>query len=118
MGERKRRRWSDEEKANGVRLAEELGNDSAAEREIGAPAGSIHGWRKAGFGKKMKSVVGTAPNPRAKEEPAEGPTTKCSVCKASLPIEGEVGIESRPMALRAHYRTSPDCETALRARHA
>lgn len=114
----KRRRWSDDEKADGVRLADEYGNDSKAEREIGAPAGSIHGWRKAGHGKKMKSVVGTAAIAQAEKEPGGGPTTKCPVCKASVPIEGEVGIDSRPNALRKHYSTSPDCRTALRARHA
>lgn len=111
-------RYSDDERAEAVRLADELGSDNAAGKQLGISGVSIGSWRRAGHGKKPKSTI-TGENPRAKQPPAhDGPKTKCSVCKAKLPIEGEVGSESRLAALRAHYRDKPECEDALRKRHA
>ena len=113
--EAKRRRYSDEEKAEAVRLADELGSDEAARKQLGISMGSIGNWRKAGHGKKPKSV--TTPRPVADSAEHEGPKTKCSICKAKVPVVGEVNEVNRVTALREHYKESPDCSDALRRRH-
>jgi len=126
------RRFTPEQKAEAVRLADELGSDSEAARQSGTTSVSLKTWRKSGttsvslktwrksgHGKRPKSVNGTAENRGAKRADAhEGPQVKCPVCNAKVPIVGEPGVESRATAIREHYKTSPDCQTALRARHA
>jgi len=113
------RRFSDEQKAEAVRMADEYGSDSKAAKECGTTATSISNWRKGGHGKKRKSVVEThADGRRSKEEPGSGPSVRCPVCKFQSPITGEISPETRANALREHYKTAPDCREALRKRHA
>jgi transposase-like protein len=113
------RRFTDEQKTAAVRLADELGSDSKAAQESGTTSTSILNWRKQGFGKKMKSVSETAPaRPSAAKDAHDGPKTKCSVCQALVPIDGEVNADSRLEAIRGHYKDSPSCADALRKRHA
>jgi transposase len=46
MTKRKRRTFTPEQKAQALRLAEELGNVSQAARDLGIPAELIYRWRK------------------------------------------------------------------------
>jgi transposase len=46
MTKRKRRTFSPEQKAQALRLADELGNVSQAARDLGIPAELIYRWRK------------------------------------------------------------------------
>lgn len=46
MTKRKRRTFTPEQKAQALRLAEELGNVAQAARDLGIPANLIHRWKK------------------------------------------------------------------------
>ena len=46
MTKRKRRTFTPEQKAQALRLAEELGNVSQAARDLGMPSELIYRWRK------------------------------------------------------------------------
>lgn len=111
------RRFTDEQKAEAVRTADDLGNDSEAARQFKTTSVSIKAWRNAGHGKRTKSVNETAENRSGKQQPAhDAPQVKCPVCKDKVPIEGEPGIDSRAAALRGHYKVKPACEAELQRR--
>jgi transposase-like protein len=118
-GSEVRRRFTDEEKADAVRQADESGSDSAVAREIGCHATSIGNWRKAGLGRRPKSTTEVPDKAKAKsKETAAGPTVRCPICKTGAPIEGEISEVTKAQALREHYKTKPECREALRARRA
>ena len=114
-----RSRYTDEQKAEAVRAVDDGASTADIAKELGCHPTAIGQWRKAGFGKRRRPVNETAEKRGGKQPPAHaGPQTKCSVCHAMCPIEGEVSPESRLAALRAHYKVKPECEDALRKRHA
>ena len=113
------RRYTAEEKAEAVRLADELGSDNAAGKQLGCSGVSISNWRKDGHGRKFKSVTETAvPRRQAPEPAADGPSMRCPVCRKPAPIDGEINEVTKVTAMREHYKTSPDCQEALRKRRA
>jgi hypothetical protein len=110
------RRYSGEEKAEAVRLAEELGADLKAENQLGVGHGNVRRWRDAGFGRKPKSQI-ARPGPQAPEPPASGPSVRCPTCHAHLPLSGAPDETwARGEAFTQHYKTFPACEASNRRR--
>ncbi len=107
------RRFSPEQKAEAVRLGDELGSDSAAAKQIGTTPTSIVNWRKAGHGKRPEPRASASAIPGEPSTPV-GPQTKCKVCKTSVPIEGPPSQVSRVAALRRHYEDFPQCDAVTR----
>lgn len=119
-----RRRYSDEEKAEAVRMADEMGSDSAAARELGMHAVSIGTWRRDGHGKRPARTTGTTSgtHPSAREvnverAPAAGPSLRCPSCREAFPIDGAADNPiAKAQAWSKHYRESPSCEETNRRR--
>lgn len=114
----KRRRFTDEEKHLAVREAESGVSDASVERRLGLSAGSINRWRKAGFGKKPGamggSTTGTNPGRPDKAKTGDGPSARCPVCKALVPVEDPTQLNARDNALLHHLDENPSCMTAVR----
>jgi transposase-like protein len=106
------KRYTDLEKAEAVRLADELGSDAAAARQLGTTSQSICNWRNTGHGKKPQSISASSNGGKSKET-ATGPSVRCPNCKTGVPIEGDIDEVSRATAMREHYKTSPKCREAL-----
>ncbi|WP_298330410.1 transposase [Haloactinopolyspora sp.] len=113
-----RRRFTDEEKHLAVREAESGVSDASVERRLELAAGSINRWRKAGYGKKPVamggSITGTNPGQPTKAKTAGGPSARCPVCKALVPIEDPTQLNARDNALLHHLDENPSCMTAVR----
>ena len=114
----KRRRFTDDEKHLAVREAESGASDASVERRLGLAAGSINRWRKAGFGKKPGamggSTTGTNPGRPDKAKTGDGPSARCPVCKALVPVEDPTQLNARDNALLHHLDENPSCMTAVR----
>ena len=125
-GPASRRRYTTEEKAEAVRLADELGSDSAAGKQLGMHGVSIGNWRRAGIGKQPTASSKKAASKKAASKEAEpkaapaatSPTVKCKVCTEALPIVGEPSQVSRLAAHQAHWAAKPECGEAMRRRRA
>jgi len=118
---RPKRSFTNEQRAEFVREADELGNDSEVQRRHDLSPGAISQWRKAGHGKRPKSTGAGSPSPSkpavgdAPQPPATGPTQKCPSCSQLLPLESPDPVH-RLEAWKKHYKISPACEATNRRR--
>jgi transposase-like protein len=115
---RARRIFTDLEKAEAVRHAEEVGIMPAA-KEIDVVPSLIRSWRDKGFGKKPKNAPsGPALVHDASEPPAAaGPSVRCPSCSKGVPLNGPADDPTaRLAAFSDHYKASPACEATNRRR--
>jgi hypothetical protein len=112
-----RRKFSDDDKAEAVREAEQEGYRATAVR-LGVADTQIHRWKREGFGKRTAAMHGDNYNNDGAKAIAidtpSGPAIRCPVCKTGVPVTDPGDVEVKRKAMGDHYKVSPDCLTVAR----
>lgn len=111
----KRRRFTDDQKAEAVREAEQEGYRATAIR-LGVADTQIHRWKREGLGKRPVAMHGDNYNNGEAAKAAAGPAVRCPVCHVGCPVVDPSDNDEKRRVLGAHFKESPDCKETMRRR--